>query len=388
MVEGCYHPYGINFFILLNFYLLATSVTVYALEEFQASASGAGFASSIFVLGAFISQLLAGRYVESYGRRKLLLGGLTVFFLTSLLYFPANSLALTMIVRLLHGLAFGVVGTANITAAMDLVPPHRRGEGSGYFSLSNATAAAVGPFLSLFILRHADFDFIFLSGLLLALAAFAAAPFAAVPETNLTADERKALAKGFHPRYFIEPHALPIAGLMAFVGVAYSGILTFLNPYAIETGLVEAAGLYFVVYAVCVFVSRPLFGKLQDTRGDSAVVYPSLACFGLSLLLLSAADGGITLLLSAGFLAFGYATMISGGRTIVLKRTPRHRYGMANSTYNASIDSGYGVGPFLLGLTVPFIGYRGMFLVLAILVAVLIPFYYFGHRKHQTRGGL
>ena len=188
MVEGCYHPYGINFFILLNFYLLATSVTVYALEEFQASASGAGFESSIFVLGAFISQLLAGRYVESYGRRKLLLGGLTVFFLTSLLYFPANSLALTMIVRLLHGLAFGVVGTANITAAMDLVPPHRRGEGSGYFSLSNATAAAVGPFLSLFILRHADFDFIFLSGLLLALAAFAAAPFAAVPETNLTAD--------------------------------------------------------------------------------------------------------------------------------------------------------------------------------------------------------
>ena len=50
------------------------------------------------------------------------------------------------------------------------------------------------------------------------------------------------------------------------------------------------AGAYFVAYAVTVLVSRPFAGRLQDRRGDNAVLYPSLLLFVVALLLLAAAD--------------------------------------------------------------------------------------------------
>ena len=76
-----------TFFGGLTFYLLITTLTVYAIEEFNASQSMAGLASSIFVVGALVSRLFAGKYIEIIGRKKMLYGGLFLFLIMMLLYF-------------------------------------------------------------------------------------------------------------------------------------------------------------------------------------------------------------------------------------------------------------------------------------------------------------
>ena len=65
-----------NFFIALVFYLLMTTLTVYAVTQFNAAQSKAGLASSIFIIGASFSRLFAGKYIEVIGRKKLLYGSL------------------------------------------------------------------------------------------------------------------------------------------------------------------------------------------------------------------------------------------------------------------------------------------------------------------------
>ena len=49
-----------NLFISMVFYLLMTSMALYAVERFQASDSAAGFASSAFIVGSLVARLFAG----------------------------------------------------------------------------------------------------------------------------------------------------------------------------------------------------------------------------------------------------------------------------------------------------------------------------------------
>lgn len=44
-----------NFLVALSFYLLMTSMAVYAIQQFKASESSAGLAASIFVVGALFA---------------------------------------------------------------------------------------------------------------------------------------------------------------------------------------------------------------------------------------------------------------------------------------------------------------------------------------------
>lgn len=376
---------AVNFFIALTFYLLATTLTLYAIEQFRAAESKAGLASSIFIVGALVSRFFAGRFVELIGRRKMLHGGMLLYLISTLLYFPVHELNVLMAVRFVNGFAFGVAATAIATAVMNLIPNDRRGEGTSYFALSATASAAIGPLLGLVIVQHADFTVIFLCCAAFSLAGFILAAFAAIPEESLTREQKQALRRGLSFRDFFEPNALPISLLMLVIGVAYSGILSFLNPYAVEIGLTEAAGLFFTVYAIFVFLSRPFSGKLLDAKGDNIVMVPAMVLFASSLLLLGAANSGFALLAAGALSALGYATLVSCGQAITIKLTPKHRYGLATSTFYVCIDGGLGIGPFLLGMLVPIVHYRGMFLILAVLTALTIIPYYLVHGKHAKR---
>jgi len=156
--------------------------------------------------------------------------------------------------------------------------------------------------------------------------------------------------------------------------------------YAIEIDLANAASFFFMVYALFLFLSRPFTGKLLDLKGDNIVIYPALIFFTLSLFLLYIVSSGFVLLLSGAFLALGFGTMMSSAQAIAIKESPRHRVGLATSTFFICLDTGVGVGPFLTGMIVPYVGLRGMYLILAIIVLFSIVMYYFLHgRKAAVR---
>ena len=137
----------------------------------------------------------------------------------------------------------------------------------------------------------------------------------------------------------------------------------------------------FLVYALVLFVSRPLTGRLLDLR-RYIVIYPALITFSLSLLLLSQARIGSILLMAGALLALGFGTMMSCAQAIVVKESPKHRVGLATSTFFICMDGGTGIGPFLTGMLVPFVGFRGMYLTLAAVVLLSIILYYFVHGKN------
>ena len=370
-----------NFFLFLTFYVLMVTLTIYTMDNFNASQAQAGLASSIFVLGAVLVRPIAGKKIDKIGRRKMLLGSLVLFLIASIGYFLVNSLSLLLIDRFIQGFAFGLATTATGTIAADIIPNERRGEGTGYFAMSTNLAMAFGPFIGLLITQHFSYSIIFYAASLFAAFSLVASLFMNVPEGDKGGASPR---KGFKISDYFEKRALPISIFIGFAGFTYSSILSYLTSFAKEMDLMDAASFFFVVFAVFLLASRPFTGRMFDVKGENAVIYPSLLLFAVGMVILSQSHHGITLLIAGALIGVGYGTFQSSCQAISIKEAPSNRMGLATSTFFTMYDFGIGVGPFLLGFLIPFTGFKGLFIGMSVFAFVLIGIYYLAHGKKAS----
>ncbi|MFK2824816.1 MFS transporter [Bacillus sp. B190/17] len=375
--------FSTNLFLFLTFYLLVVIFSEYAMEKLHATQSQAGLASSIFILGVLISRPFAGKFLDRLGRKKMLYAGLIFGLITTALYFEVNNLLLLLLNRFFHGVSFGIAATATNTIVVGLVPSERRGQGIGYFTLSNTLAAAIGPFLGVFITQHGSFNMIFLVCFLFAAFSFLVTIFLKIPAVDQPKTQTSSMS-GFHIKDFIEKKAVPISIVVAIINFSYSGILTFLMTYSKNIHLLDAASFFFVIFALCIVASRPFTGKWFDAKGENFVMYPSLILFAVGLFLLSQAHHGFTLLLAGAFIGLGFGTLQSSTQAIAVKHVPPHRAGLATSTFFILGDIGMTTGPYILGFLLPLTGYRGLYMAISLLVLSSIFLYYLLHGRNKA----
>lgn len=370
-----------NFFLYLVFYLLLVTMAVFAVEKYHASESEAGLVTGIFIIGALIGRLIIGRMITSIGNKKMLYFGLFFFLLTSLLYFINGGIGFLLMTRLLHGIALGAASTATGTIVAEVLPSERRGEGIGFYSMSITLATAIGPFIGLYLSSHTSYQVIFGFCLALTMISFIISLFAKIPVVKKPAKTK--MDKKWGLSSFLEPKAFPIALVVIIISFGYSSVLSFINFYAIEMNLVDAAGLFFIVYAAAILVSRPFTGRLMDLKGANTIMYPAFILFGAGLLLLSTVESSIPLLLAGVLMGLGYGNMQSTTQAIAVKAAPPHRIGLATSTYYIALDAGVGFGPYVLGYIVPVTGYSNLYTIMGVIVLFTTILYYFMHGKKE-----
>ena len=376
----------LNFIFYLVFYLPTVVIGTMAMERYHASASIAGILSGIFIVGGFIARLWAGNNMKRLGAKKLLYIGTLIYFLLTFAYFFVYSVVLLLILRLVHGLGFGIAATASGTLAGAIVPSSRRGEGIGYYALSVTLSSAVGPFLSMFLYRTSGFySLIWLSALLL----FIALVGIFFIHVEKTTDSSNSVDNKVHKKFawsnYFEKEALPISLIAFLIGISYSSILSFMDAYAHNIHLSEAASFFFLVYAITVLLSRPITGRVFDGFGDNFVMYPTYLFFALGLLLIGFAHSGWMLLLAAIFIGLGYGSFSPFGQAIAIRNSEAHRLGITTSTFFGFMDMGVGFGPFILGMFMPLLGYRNLYFASAILALLIAVIYHFVHGRHAKR---
>lgn len=109
------------------------------------------WASSAYLLAAAISAPIAGRLSDLYGRKRLLMLGLTVFILGSLLAGMSGSMTQLIAFRGMQGIGGGIIVVSCFLAIIDLFPPEKRGRIQGLAALVFVMAAVTGPPLGGFI---------------------------------------------------------------------------------------------------------------------------------------------------------------------------------------------------------------------------------------------
>ncbi|MEZ5087301.1 MAG: MFS transporter [Tessaracoccus sp.] len=386
----------VNFCQYLAFYILVTTMALYAVKQFAASDAASGLASSAFVVGATLARVFAGYLVDTFGQRKTLLVSLIVVVIACGLYLPAGSLVLLIAVRMLHGIGYAFASTATMALAQSVIPPERRAEGTGYFALGSTLATAVGPAIGLLLVNDFSYDTLFwtalgtaIAGLLLGLLLhrYTHQPVPnAVPTKTKPGAPKNTKKRGFSLRNIAHPAVVPIGAFMLVVGLCYAGVITYLNAYSEQRGVVFGASLFFVAYAASMFVMRFVLGRLQDRRGDNVVVYLGLISFAVALVVLALANQDWQVVLAGALTGLGYGTLMPAAQAIAVRLVPQHQLGTGISTLLLLMDAGVGLGPIFLGLVVSQWGYGSMYALLALLVALSAVFYHFAHGRKKFRG--
>ena len=156
-----------NFLLFFSFYLLLPILPMYVAEAFDADKSITGMVLASYTVMALLVRPASGYLVDTFPRKRMLLICYTIFMLYFCGYLLAGTLVLFAVIRATHGVAFGLVTVSNSTMAIDIMPAARRGEGIGYYGVSNNLAMAIGPSLSLYIYDTLhNFDYIFLLSIL------------------------------------------------------------------------------------------------------------------------------------------------------------------------------------------------------------------------------
>lgn len=377
----------INLLLATVFFILITGLAVYAAEEFAAGETAAGFAASAFVVGALGARIFAGKYVNFLGRRRTVLVCLIVYVLAGLAYLWVDSYAMLIALRAVHGISFGFGQTALNAGVFAMIPASRRGEGAGYYLLANSLPPAIGPLAAIQLTQRYDFWAMFLAVTLVSVIGLVFSLFLRLPEDNpwrTTLREKLTL----RPRDIIEPRAFKISLVAMLLGIGFASVMTFLNGYARSLNMVDAASLFFVIYAGAVLVSRLFMGRIQDRYGDNWAVYPAVIFYIIAMVLLAwAPNQGV--LLAAGVLAgFGFGSLLPVLQAIIASDLPAHRTSIGISTFFIMLDAGFGFSPLLLGPLVSFADYRFMYTACAGVVVVSLVLYWLFHGRHDVHQGV
>lgn len=379
---------SINFQLVLTFYLLVVVIVGYAVAELGATTAQAGLVSGLFIVGTLIGRLFVGKFLERFGRKTTLIVGLTGFLIFSGFYFMKFDVGMLLLVRFMHGFMMGMASTVLGTIIAQILPPTRRGEGIGYYSMSSTLGTAIGPFLAIWMMLHIGYHAIFIVSSIIAVSCLGVALLIQVPnipKQNNPLDITVPVEKPSWLSQFVEHKALPISFIMLLTSVCYSGVLSFINFYAKEIDLVETASFFFLMYAIAILISRPFTGPLLDRKGENIIMYPAFIIMAIAMVLLSQVQSSFMLLLCAGLLGFGYGNIQSVCQTVAVKSASIERMGFATSTFFIFLDAGLGFGPYFIGQALDYIDYSQLYFYSAMCVLACIVIYYLLHGRKASK---
>lgn len=396
-----------NFLTALVYYLIAVKIVEYTMATYNVAHSVAGSMVTSYVIAAIFARIAFGGKIDKWGLKRAIVIGAAIICVASGLYLVDFGMGFLYVVRIIHGIGFGIETGALAAAAAIMVPPSRRGEGIGYFSMSQALATGVGPMVGMLLMdAGASFFMVFLITFVMSIAALVGCLMAKVPrpqaqEQNVEKGSasdgeaareaaRDAAAKapkksGLSLRSFISLEALPLCFAMFLVMMGYSVVVSYLTLLAEERDLVSAASMYFLLYSIAILVTRPPMGRRLDRKGENSIMYLTIATIALGMVALAFAYNGFVLLASAALLGFGVGVTQSTVQATVPKLAGTSELGKANSTFFICMDAGYGLGPVLIGFVIPIAGYQASFLLLALLALVTMGYYHVAHGRRQGK---
>lgn len=164
-----------NFLLYFAFYLILPVLPFYLTEIFQTGNAAVGVILSCYTVASLCIRPFSGYLLDTLARKPLYLIAYFLFITVFAGYILAGVLSLFIMLRVVHGLAFGMVTVAGNTIVIDITPSSRRGEAVGYYGLMNNTAMSFGPMIGLFMHDTCSFETIFLCSLLSGTVGFAAA---------------------------------------------------------------------------------------------------------------------------------------------------------------------------------------------------------------------
>lgn len=361
-----------NMSVFFVFYGLINVLPLYATGELQRGSGDAGLLLTAFLLSAIVVRPFTGKLLDVVGKRKMLLLSMVLYLITSVLYIFIKQFELLLMLRLIQGIAFSIVTTANNAVAADIVPRNRQGQGLGYFAMSQNLALVLGPFVALLLAQFVSFEILFMVMSVVVLVGSFIAWTIDIPEQHFSEGKPKLR---FSWSDLIEKQALPAAVIGGFVAFSYAAVLSFLSVYALEKDLLGMASIFYLVFAAAMLITRPYTGRIFDLKGPKYIIIPGFLLFAIGLFIMANINGAWSFLLAGAFIGVGYGSLVPSLQTLSVQQVKQGRTGYATATFFTVFDAGIAAGSAILGVIAVKYGFEYVYMLAAGLgVIVLIGY--------------
>ncbi len=301
-----------------------------------------------------------GHLLDRNGRRRYLIIGELVFFATHLFYLGSSSFGWALLViRLVHGLAIGILVVTFFTLAADLSP---RVGGIALFGISGQLSGTLGVPIAEKAVSLGGYPALFLfcasmSGISLLLCL-------CIRDTKQRKSETD-----FKLFFQIAARAalrVPLLATFAF-SLGTTSFIVFLKPYLLMTGVGRVTH-FFLAYTLSAMAIRLIGGDWPDRYGQKWTLYPALLSLAIGILLLTRTPSLSGLIVSGILCGIGHGFAFPILSITVIERGGAVHRGALMALYTLTFDLGGFIGSPLFGWVVREQGYTTLYVVAALIV--------------------
>jgi predicted MFS family arabinose efflux permease len=371
-----------NLFVFMSFQMLIPTLPPY-IKSIGASGLEIGLVTGLFSIGAVISRPFIGFLLEYKPRKSLVLLGAILLFLITLLYPISQVVVIFLLFRFVHGLAWGWSTTVNGTAAVDVIPNSRLGEGMGYFGLSMTIAFIIAPSLGIFVYNLTSFaNLIYLSAILGAISIILlTAVRYQTPQAVI--NTRKEELKFSYVGSLVEKSSWFPAFITIIINLGYGSVVTFIVIFGEERGI-EQIFLFYIFNALMATMGRPFAGRWFDQKGPIGLVLFCTFSTFIGMWALSFAQSNLLIAISGALFGMGFGCLIPTLQSWALLMTPSHRRGVANGMIFSSIDLGMGLSGIIFGVIAQFVSTASIFRIASLFLLAAIALVLIMERKKRA----
>lgn len=343
----------INMFIAVgSFGIIIPILPAYLLSIGQGGMA-AGLMIAIFAGAQLIMSPIAGKWTDRYGRRIMIISGLSGLALSMFVFYFSDSIGVLYLSRVIGGVGAALLIPAIFAYVADITTMDQRAKGNSFISASMSLGIVIGPGIGGFL---ADFG-LKMPLLISALVGLAAVAFSAfmleesmgtkVEVSNVKPEPMvKEIAQSFNKPYFIP---LVITLVMSFGLMAYESVLGLFVDNVFEATPKDIAILVTSTGIISVIIQLFAVDWIVRKFGEAAVLNIFLALAALGFLL-SIFVPSYSMFFGVTMIIFLSTSILRPVLTTLISKLAGNEQGFAMGMNNAYMSIGNVLGPLLAGL--------------------------------------
>ncbi len=337
-----------------------------------------GLLVGIVGVASLVSRLAVGGALAKRPEKSVMIVGGLLSALVCFSYTFAYPFWPFFIARFFQGLSFACIDTAVLAIVVRVTPARYRGQAIGYVLLASPLAMAIAATGSVFLSSRFGFRILFLLCAALSAACFIFSSMV----TGRKVDEQHVATPPPRSRFLDLNIAVP--ALVTFLTYFAGGALfAFIPLYGLSRGVTNP-GFFFFGISIMLFLGRILGGRILAAYDKENIIRVFLFAFVAGLVILPFSHTVPFFILAGLLWGLGFAFVVPATMAYALEYVG-FSSGAAIGTYQMFMDLGLAVGPAVMGMILPLIGYELMFFCLAAICLSNIGYFQFYVRAKRAR---